>query len=44
MNPYVELYAMQVVEEKRTIESIPSVLRENVREIVENAISTKKQD
>lgn len=36
------LYAAHVIEGKRTIEQVPSVLRDNVAEIVENAISIKK--
>ena len=35
------LYATHVIEGKRTIESVPSIIRENVSEIVENA---KKQE
>lgn len=35
------LYATHVLEGKRTIESVPSSIRENVAEIVANA---KKQD
>lgn len=35
------LYATHVIEGKRTIESVPSIIRENVAEIVANA---KKQE
>lgn len=31
------LYATHVIEGKRTIESVPSSIRENVQEIVDNA-------
>lgn len=35
------LYAIHVLEGKRTIESVPAIIRENVAEIVANA---KKQE
>lgn len=35
------LYAIHVIEGKRTIESVPSSIRENVQEIVDSA---KKQE
>ncbi|MDT2614716.1 CD1375 family protein [Enterococcus dongliensis] len=35
------LYAIHVIEGKRTIESVPASIRENVKEIVENS---KKQE
>ncbi len=35
------LYATHVIEGKRTIESVPASIRENVKEIVE---SSKKQE
>lgn len=35
------LYATHVIEGKRTIESVPASIRENVKEIVENS---KKQE
>lgn len=37
------LYATHVLEEKRTIESVPKVLRANVAEIVANAKSEEKK-
>ena len=42
--PYEMLYAAQVIEGKRTIESIPASLRDNVKEIVDHAISAKKSE
>lgn len=35
------LYAIHVIEGKRTIESVPASIRENVKEIVDNS---KKQE
>lgn len=35
------LYAIHIIEGKRTIESVPSLIRDNVAEIVANA---KKQE
>ncbi|BBM18321.1 hypothetical protein G15_1986 [Enterococcus avium] len=35
------LYAIHVIEGKRTLESVPASIRENVKEIVENS---KKQE
>lgn len=43
-SPYEMLYATHVIERKRTIESVPASIRENVREIVEAAQSKKEQE
>ena len=40
--PYEMLYASVVIQGQRTIESIPEMLRANVKEIVDNAITVKK--
>ena len=40
--PYEMLYASHVIQGLRTIESVPSVLRENVQAIVDNAVTVKK--
>lgn len=43
-SPYEMFYATHVIEGKRTIESVPASIRENVREIVEASISKKEQE
>lgn len=40
--PYEMLYASVVIEGERTIEQIPEMLRANVQEIVDHAVTVKK--
>ena len=41
--PYEMLYAVHVIEGRRTIESVPAILRENVAKIVADAVSKKSE-